>query len=174
MGASKAEEVLPDIDQQLKRMIYLIERTRGVVSFEVQSTVAPLAAPDLDEVRQALTQNFPDLEISDLESCLLDVLIPTEHLIQLLSALCENAVEQQASELVFQATPAGMVITDNGNPFTDQTQQEALRPFYSSKEEGVGLGLNLVICIAEAYGGSFELVPCQQKKRAHFILSLPR
>lgn len=50
-----------------------------------------------------------------------------------------------------------VIIADNGPGMTDQVMQQALLPFYSTKQEGTGLGLPLCREIVEAHGGQMTI-----------------
>jgi len=71
-----------------------------------------------------------------------------------------------------QATPAGgrvvvrtsgdgrslkVSVSDTGEGMTPETREKALMPFFTTKEEGTGLGLPLVRHVAEQHGGSVEI-----------------
>jgi len=71
-----------------------------------------------------------------------------------------------------QATPAGghvvlrtsgddrrleVSVSDDGEGMGPETREKALTPFFTTREEGTGLGLPLVRRIAEQHGGSVEI-----------------
>jgi len=71
-----------------------------------------------------------------------------------------------------QATPAGgrvvvrtsgdedrliVTVRDNGRGMSPETLEKALAPFFTTREEGTGLGLALVRRIVEQHGGSVEI-----------------
>ncbi len=49
-------------------------------------------------------------------------------------------------------------ITDNGKGIPDHIKKEIFNPFFSTKENGTGLGLDIVKRIVEQYKGSINLV----------------
>ncbi len=48
-------------------------------------------------------------------------------------------------------------VSDNGSGMTESQVQQALRPFYTTKAEGTGLGLSLVARVVEAHGGRLTI-----------------
>jgi len=71
-----------------------------------------------------------------------------------------------------QATPTGghvtvrtagdksrlvVAVVDDGEGMSSETREQALTPFFTTREEGTGLGLPLVRRIAEQHGGSVEI-----------------
>ncbi|WP_288132617.1 ATP-binding protein [Microbulbifer sp.] len=82
---------------------------------------------------------------------------------QALLNLLKNASESGSSEdkitLGIQTDVHGQLISvsDRGCGMSDQVLQQALLPFFSTKPQGVGLGLALCREIAEAHGGQVRL-----------------
>jgi len=65
-----------------------------------------------------------------------------------------------------------MVVSDNGSGVTEGDASSLFKPFFTTKTEGLGIGLNLCQTIAEQQGGSIAWRN-KQERGAEFILRLP-
>jgi signal transduction histidine kinase len=98
----------------------------------------------------------------------------TLQLSQLLLNLLKNAHESGANpehiQLSFTETPDQLLIRllDDGGGMSSEALAHAMVPFYTSKENGSGIGLTLCRDIAEAHGGSLSL----QNQGAGLLVSL--
>ena len=64
-------------------------------------------------------------------------------------------------------------IADSGPGIDEQVRKRIFEPFFTTKSEGTGLGLPIVLRIAEAHGGSVEVANCPEGGAA-FTIRLPR
>jgi signal transduction histidine kinase len=73
----------------------------------------------------------------------------------------------------------GLVIevSDNGPGISKEIKPKLFSPFFTTKENGTGLGLSSVHKIIAAHGGHIEVVTDSQKNElvdgAKFIISIP-
>jgi len=63
-------------------------------------------------------------------------------------------------------------ISDNGPGVAESIQERIFEPFFSTREEGSGLGLSIAARIVEEHGGTLELVS-REGEGAAFIITLP-
>jgi nitrogen fixation/metabolism regulation signal transduction histidine kinase len=112
----------------------LLERIRVVVDFR-------LAGP-----LPARTANFDTAQLE-------------QALINLLKNARESGSEPPAIELAIAAAQGGFTIEvrDRGPGFSAGALENALLPFYSTKDTGTGLGLTLCREIVEAHGGRLRI-----------------
>ncbi|MNF28806.1 Sensor protein ZraS [compost metagenome] len=87
-------------------------------------------------------------------------------LTQILNSLLANALEAMPSggvlKIEIEPEPAAagylrLLLTDTGKGMTRQQQQMVFKPFFTTKQGGLGVGLVLVKRIMERFGGSVSL-----------------
>jgi signal transduction histidine kinase len=122
----------------------------GLVA-EVGMLVQPIAA------ERGIT-----VEVSALGTCSAD----REKLRRALLNLARNAVEASpdgaAVEITAHADGGGRAvieILDRGPGFGPEAREKLFRPFFTTKARGTGLGLALAKKVADAHGGTLELLP---------------
>ena len=64
------------------------------------------------------------------------------------------------------------ILTDNGTGFSEENLNNILKPYFTTKSKGSGLGLSIVNKIINDHEGSIKFV--QQKIGAKIILKLPK
>ncbi len=102
---------------------------------------------------------------SGLDVCIYD----THRLQQAVLNLLSNAVEAspQGSEVILRSGQDDKSIVieveDHGEGISEERIQEVSQPFVSSKKEGTGLGLPIIHKVAEAHGGSLQLLRKQEE-----------
>jgi PAS domain S-box-containing protein len=52
-----------------------------------------------------------------------------------------------------------LLVSDNGTGFSDEARANIFRPFFTTKTEGLGLGLSIVHSIVSGFSGKIELLP---------------
>ncbi|MBN2124813.1 MAG: histidine kinase [Deltaproteobacteria bacterium] len=102
-----------------------------------------------------------------------------EALVNLIENACE-AMEGGGSIVIDESTtsraPLGQVVvvrlTDSGPGIPRSVQEKVFQPFFTTKEEGSGLGLSIATRIVEEHGGILEL-RSKKGQGATFIITLP-
>lgn len=84
------------------------------------------------------------------------------YLWQILDNLTDNAVEANGGEIVqyriFTDGQHGILeITDNGQGFAVDSENNVFEMFYTTKPDGTGLGLPNALAIARAFGGTIKI-----------------
>ena len=93
---------------------------------------------------------------------------------QVLVNLIKNALQAKAtviditSEIDFSETVV-VNISNNGNPISKENYEDIFVPFYTTKQEGTGVGLSLSRQIMRLHNGSISLV-CSNDKNTVFKL----
>jgi signal transduction histidine kinase len=92
------------------------------------------------------------------------VLSQQVQLTQILNSLLANAVEamDRGGTLTITLEPAdakgiGVVVSDTGKGMNEEQRSMAFRPFFTTKQGGLGVGLVLVKRIMERFGGAVKL-----------------
>ncbi|MFF7110337.1 sensor histidine kinase [Pseudomonas sichuanensis] len=85
-------------------------------------------------------------------------------LTQILNSLFANALEAmpqggelRAEVLTLDGQQAQLLLSDTGKGMTEQQKRMVFKPFFTTKQGGLGVGLALVKRIMERFGGSVEL-----------------
>ncbi|NLN60532.1 MAG: hypothetical protein GX147_07475 [Deltaproteobacteria bacterium] len=118
---------------------------------------------------------------ADLEPDLSPILADSEQLIQVILNIAHNAVEAMAGEgtLSFRTkqidnaeeASVGIYIRDSGPGMTRKDQKQIFKPFFTTKERGVGLGLSICQRIIKNHGGSIR-VESAPGKGTTFVIRL--
>lgn len=160
LQAPQAQVLAQVFDVIAERCQHLTEFTQGYARF------ARLPSPSCKAVPwQQLINN-----LQPLQSFLVEGEIPAQRgyfdpvqIEQALLNLLKNAAESGSAPehiaLAFKIDHQGQLLSvrDRGNGMSEKGLQQALLPFYSTKAQGVGLGLALCNEIVEAHNGKLQL-----------------
>lgn len=109
-----------------------------------------------------------------------DIMMDPEQFWQVLSNIFSNAKEAMAGmltpslEMILDSDDKHALITvkDNGPGISRKDLQNIFMPFYSRKENGLGIGLAISRTIVKRHGGEIK-VRSSLKKGAAFVIILP-
>ena len=125
---------------------------------ELLEEVHTLMTPDLDKHQVKFEKHFPPTKVS---------FHGDPHLLeQVLINLVKNAIdavkEKENPRIIASTNSTGqgkviMQITDNGPGIPEEVMEQVFVPFYTTKEEGSGIGLSLSRQIVRMHKGNLEL-----------------
>ena len=100
-----------------------------------------------------------------------------DQLSQVLVNLVKNALQAEATKIEITAEidfaeSVVVVVSNNGIPITPENQEEIFVPFYTTKQEGTGIGLSLSRQIMRMHNGSMKLLRSDDKGTS-FMLVFP-
>ncbi|MGE6823453.1 sensor histidine kinase [Pseudomonas soli] len=161
-----AQKNISDIISQVDRMSQwvreLLQSLRPLGDEAVPVDVAQSLRDSLQAFTQALERGGVRLLVPELPS--VKVLGQPVLLGQIFSCLIVNALEsmEAGGELRVEVVrhdrrSLSLRLSDTGKGMNEQQQRLAFRPFFTTKQGGVGVGLMLVKRIMERFGGSVRL-----------------
>jgi len=169
------------IEKELNRMGRLVDDildyTRPAKPFKDRVDLHRLC----DDVVRLVSSGVSDVEIafSDNNPSPVHVDVDANQLRQVLWNLLVNASQavkvDGRIEVVIETVDSPVVrvrIADNGTGILPENREQIFEPFFSTKEQGMGLGLALSRRVMESHGGSIELRE-SDGPGAVFVLMLP-
>lgn len=103
-----------------------------------------------------------------------------EALVNLILNACEVAgeggwirIREEMEERSATGRVAVIRVSDNGPGIPEEFREKIFQPFFSSKEEGSGLGLSIARRIVEEHGGTLSLCRPEETVETTFEIALP-
>ena len=184
---TKLAEVTYKTQQQALRAGQIIRRMREFV----KANTKQVSATDLNElIQEAANLCLPELKLANIElslelqGSLPFVRVDAIQIEQVIINLIRNSADALAScsenqqreisihSLLTLNEGIEVRVKDNGPGIPDDLQQKILMPFYTTKAEGMGMGLSICSSIIEAHDGKLHF-NSQPGKGASFYFTLP-
>ena len=169
------EELLKALEKtshQAQRAGQIIQRIRSFIrrseSNRVLTMIAPMVseAVELADIELRRRQVRLSLYVSErISSIMVDPILIEQVLINLLKnaaeaiehanrPLSQRHVELQiVPKVIDEQDVVAFTVTDNGNGMSEEVMQRVFEAFYTTKKEGMGIGLNLCRSIIESHQG---------------------
>jgi C4-dicarboxylate-specific signal transduction histidine kinase len=143
--------------QSVRNAIKKGDSVRGRIGInKVVTNVAVIVRPDAAvyscEVETSLTKNLPLVEADpiQMQQVLTNLVTNAFH------AMSATPVTLRKVEVTTQLDENGSVwvkVRDHGTGISEETQERLFEHFYTTKKDGLGMGLAIVRSIVEAHGG---------------------
>lgn len=173
---SEALQQFDNVEEQVRSGLETIaQSSRGLIKFvDTYRTLTRVATPvkkavlvrDLVERVISLTQEQAQNRgvVLIFEEKSEDILLYADEgqIIQILINIVKNALEAEATKIKISAeiNLAEQIIIEvhnNGTPISKESQEELFVPFFTTKQEGTGIGLSLSNQIMRLHNGSLNL-----------------
>ena len=173
---SEALQQFDNVEEQVRSGLETIaQSSRGLIKFvDTYRTLTRVAAPvkkavlvrDLVERDIFLTQEQAQNRGASVifEEKTEDILLYADEgqIIQILINIVKNALEADATEvkIIAEINLAEQIVIEvhnNGTPISKESREELFVPFFTTKQEGTGIGLSLSNQIMRLHNGSLTL-----------------
>ncbi|MGB7997548.1 MAG: HAMP domain-containing sensor histidine kinase, partial [Photobacterium halotolerans] len=173
---SKLMDRLRDLEKQVNDMLLFAKGgdNKVVAPFTLEALFNELDA--MIEAQVVSNQVDFSIECDDESPCILG---NVNALASAISNLITNAIQMSGKACkVCLSVHCGadmihLSITDNGPGIAPEMQKKVLEPFFTTRQQGTGLGLAVVQMVAKAHNGSLSLFS-SPGEGASFTLSLPQ
>ncbi|MDD5633242.1 MAG: PAS domain S-box protein, partial [Methylococcales bacterium] len=184
---AKLSEILLKTQQQALRAGRIIHRMRDFVNFQSKHrSSADINTLINDAVNFCITElNHHNIKLTfNLENHLPAINVDHVQIEQVIINLIRNSIDvleklpgnqQRNLSIHSQLTPQNGIqvrIKDNGPGIDESQQQKILMPFYTTKPEGMGMGLSISRSLIEAHEGTLHF-NSQPGKGSTFYFTLP-
>jgi signal transduction histidine kinase len=139
---------------------------------EVIALTRAEAAKNSVSVRTQFAEGLPRVQGDrvQLQQVMLNLIV---NAIQAMSGIGEGARELQISiEAVWSEGSVRVGVRDTGPGLSPESLSRLFEPFYTTKPEGMGMGLSICRSIVEAHGGRLRAIPCEPQG-ALFQFTIP-
>lgn len=185
----EAEEALATLDTMgsaARRMLLLLEAFRAMARLPRPQPRPLRLGPLLDEMMVLARARWPHVTLTLLagpEVAASLVQLDRDLILQAIANLINNAAEAALSlppdpasppAVTLQAQVSGghlsLTVTDNGPGIPPDLAAHVFRPFFTTRDQGSGVGLPLAAQIASTHGGWLRLLP---EPPTAFVITVP-
>lgn len=174
-----------EINEEIHRMQNELERIKQLTkNFMLFSNIAEqkFTAVSLNKILNTVYENFRSYFEKDVNLKLynidFEVLGDFNQLVQLFSLSVENAIDAINGEgeiqISAEKTDTNFIkisVFDNGIGMTDETMIKVFEPYYTTKQDGTGMGLTIMKKIAKDHNGKIE-IQSELNKGTNIIITL--
>ncbi|MBF0301952.1 MAG: hypothetical protein HQK73_02835 [Desulfamplus sp.] len=157
----------------VKSVITLVEyrlKQQNVQISYITKESLPSVAMDPDRIREALLNLITNAcESMESESNTLSTSISFDTAKSSLKILISEELEDDPD----MGEVLCLSVKDNGQGIPEHILEKITKPFFTTKEDGSGLGLSIVDRIVKEHGGTLAVVSEGEGKGAEFILKIP-
>jgi len=150
------------LERSVAELNEIVRTTVALRAYELRSTGV--------ELRQEYARDLPLLVVNreEIQQVVLNLVLNAEHAVRTLGLGGTISVRTGVD-----GSSAFVDVTDDGPGIPAASAGRVFEPFFTTKPvgEGTGLGLSVSLGIAQAHGGTLELIPCD--RGACFRLTLP-
>jgi PAS domain S-box-containing protein len=183
----EVDDALSLIVKEGNRVGEVVERVRGLIKkvparkdavaiddaiLEVMALTRREAANNSVSVRTQFAEGLPRVQGDrvQLQQVMLNLIV---NAIQAMSGIGEGARELQISiDAVPSEDCVRVGVRDTGPGLSPESFSRLFEPFYTTKPEGMGMGLSICRSIIEAHGGRLWAIPCEPQG-ALFQFTIP-
>src|SRR5258707_1822555 len=123
-------------------------------------------------VRQQLAEGLPPVQGDrvQLQQVMLNLIL---NAVQAMSGIGEGARELHVSTVSIEPEGVCVAVRDTGPGLSPESLSHLFEPFYTTKPDGIGMGLSICRSIIEAHGGRLWAIRCEPRG-ALFQFTVPR
>jgi signal transduction histidine kinase len=182
----EVSEALAGIIKQANRASEVIERIRALIKkapplkdavsindaiLEVVALTRTEATNNSVLVRTQLAEGLPPVEGDrvQLQQVMLNLIV---NAIQSMSGVEDGNRELHISTVGMESEGVCVAVRDTGHGLSPESLSRLFEPFYTTKPEGVGIGLSICRSIIEAHGGRLWAIP-REPQGALFQFTIP-
>jgi C4-dicarboxylate-specific signal transduction histidine kinase len=182
----EVDDTLSLIVKEGRRAGEVVERVRALVKkvparkdavaindaiLEVIALTRAEAANNSASVRTQFAEDLPRVQGDrvQLQQVMLNLIV---NAIQSMSGVEDGNRELHISTVSIEPDGVCVAVRDTGPGLSPETLSRLFEPFYTTKPEGMGIGLSICRSIIEAHGGRLWAIPCEPRG-ALFQFTIP-